>query len=194
MLDILPLLCYHFAMKSLAIVLGVLILVAVPCAGTLLYLQMASASKEPQVGLSLEGAKPKEVPLPSKEELLKLVNDERSKVGVAPLTENALLSNSAQYKADDEIKLGYFGHTRPGESTNNGLDYLNSIDGTMCKSISENLHDSSGYYSTANGAVESWVKSREHYQAMVNPKYSYTGFGVKKSGDRVTIVQHFCEQ
>lgn len=47
---------------------------------------------------------------PTREELLKLVNEERAKNGVAALTEDARLDTSAQRKADDMATYHYFNH------------------------------------------------------------------------------------
>src|SRR5262249_44174159 len=44
----------------------------------------------------------------TREELLRLVNDERAKVGVAPLAVDERLNGSAQRKTDDMAKFNYF--------------------------------------------------------------------------------------
>ncbi|MFP3361257.1 CAP domain-containing protein, partial [Planococcus sp. SIMBA_143] len=46
-------------------------------------------------------------------EVVKLVNVERSKVGLPPLKENWELSRVARYKSEDMINKNYFSHTSP---------------------------------------------------------------------------------
>lgn len=149
---------------------------------------------------------------PTRAELLKLVNAERKKHGVAPLKESPLLDKSAQWKADDEVKYNYFGHVKPGTTGNDGLDYLNSLK-PPCSYIAENLVDNvattqdvykklettSGtintstsdkpYLNTAKGTVNAWIKSPAHHKAMINPRYSLTGFGINGT----EVVEHFCQ-
>lgn len=130
-----------------------------------------------------------EVGPPDAQELLELVNAERAKVGVAPLKIDERLNQSAQWKADDMVTYDYFGHIKPGESRNNGLDYLDSIDDSLCRNVGENITDnteSADNYSLMS--FTSWKNSASHYKAMINPAYAYTGFGI--SGTKV--VEHFC--
>lgn len=127
---------------------------------------------------------------PDAQEMLELVNEERAKVGVAPLTIDLLLTKSAQWKADDETNNGYFGHVKPGTRGNNGLDYLAEIDTTdKCSLVSENLTDNFPNDNTSRAAIRAWVKSKPHYTAMIDPKLTLTGFGVSGTN----IVQHFCQ-
>lgn len=131
---------------------------------------------------------------PTRDELLKLVNAERAKVGVAPLTESPLLDQSAQWKADDEVTNGYFGHVKPGTTGNDGLDYLNSLH-PQCTVIDENLIDNvdsatgAVLDNTSAGSVSGWVKSPVHYKAMINSQYTTTGFGINGT----EVVEHFCQ-
>lgn len=124
---------------------------------------------------------------PTREELLKLVNEERAKVNVAPLTIDPLLEQSAQWKADDMTNNNYFGYARPGETIDNGLEYLDSL-GPNCVYIGENISWGKDK-NTSQSAMASWINSQSHYETMVDPEFTTTGFGI--SGDK--IVQHFCQ-
>ena len=124
---------------------------------------------------------------PTREELLKLVNEERTKAGVAPLTVDPMLEKSAQWKADDMTNNNYYGYTRPGETIENGPEYLDSL-GPNCVYVGENISWGK-VENTSQSAVASWTGSQSHYETMVDPEFSTTGFGV--SGDK--IVQHFCQ-
>lgn len=126
-------------------------------------------------------------PAPTREELLRLVNEERAKVGVAPLVEDIRLSWSAQQKADDMAKYHYTGHfsdNSPNQSGDARQWLLAS--GVQCSGSSENIT----YRKTAKDAVASWVGSEAHYKAMVNPEYTTTGFGLVDG----IQVEHFCKQ
>lgn len=125
---------------------------------------------------------------PTRVELLSLVNAERMKNGVAPLTENPLLDQSAQWKAVDEVTFDYFGHVKPGTTGNNGLDYLNTID-KQCVYVAENLQGNPPNDNNSQAAFTAWVNSKPHHAAMIDPKYTLTGFGI----DENEIVEHFCQ-
>lgn len=124
---------------------------------------------------------------PTKADLLRLVNTERAKAHVAPLVDDPRLDQSAQRKADDEVKYNYFDHVSPHDGKQ-GYLYINDV-GISCKTdaenLTENIHDN-----TAKSAVDAWIASPTHHAAMTNPAYTLTGFGI----DSTQIVEHFCQQ
>lgn len=123
--------------------------------------------------------------LPNKDELLKLVNEERAKVGVAPLVVDERLNRSAQQKADDLFTNKYFGHI--DKNGRQGYDIAHEY-APDCFITSENL-----VWNKSNGSslsvVYAWMFSEPHRKALQNPDYIYTGFGI--AGDKV--VEHFCQ-
>lgn len=143
---------------------------------------------------------------PTKEELLKLVNEERAKNGVAPLIEDERLDTSAQRKSDDMATYNYFGHISPNDSKH-GYEYINDVH-INCTTDSENLVGAID----AKEALKWWINSKPHHSAMINPSYTLTGFGIKyvkdipasnisasdtaKSDltDSYVITEHFCAQ
>lgn len=129
---------------------------------------------------------------PDPQEMLELVNKERAKVGVAPLKMQANLVKSSQYKADDFVSRNYYSHADPATGKNNGLDYLAKIDNS-CSYISENIAaDMLTSYEPFYGK-NSWLDSAPHRKAILDPRYTYTGFGVSQEGDGdYYIVEHFC--
>lgn len=134
---------------------------------------------------------PEELPL-TRENLLKLVNEERAKVGVAPLVIDEMLNESAQWKAEDMDNFSYLAHVKPGETTDNGLDYLKGLIGSSnrCIYVGENItgmNDKSKL--SAEEAISGWVGFKAHYDAMIDPKYTTTGFGIEPH----LAVQHFCQ-
>ncbi len=142
------------------------------------------------------------VELPTPEDFLEKVNEERAKVGVAPLTIDERINKSAQRKADDMANNDYFDHVSPVDGRH-GYEYIFDETRPLCISGGENIqYIKYGVdYSTApvvETAVDWWVNSPIHYEAMIDTKYSLTGFGVARGPDKddsytVYSVQHFCE-
>lgn len=130
----------------------------------------------------------KRVPrIPTINELLRLTNEERSKAGVAPLTLDGRLNQSAQAKADDMNINRYFDHVNP-ITGKRGNSYIRDFTGNDCPSGSENLTDNI-YENSSERAVQAWKMSKAHLEAMLDTKYDLTGFGI--AGTKV--VQHFCD-
>jgi uncharacterized protein YkwD len=129
---------------------------------------------------------------PTRAQLLKLVNAERAKHGVAPLKESPMLDWSAQAKAEAEVKHHHFGHMYKGVFV--GQKFINTT-GLTCKLDAENLHWGTGRYITASAAVNWWMHSKPHRRAMLNPKYTLTGFGIAldKSNGHEQLAEHFCQ-
>lgn len=126
---------------------------------------------------------------PSRAELLKLINSERAKAGVAPLDKDVSLDVSAQMKADDMDANHYFGHI--DKNGKQGYSYIVDIVGTKtCQYISENIdlaNTPEGNSATAH--VKSWMNSPDHRTALLDAKYTVTGFGIAGNN----VVEHFCQ-
>ena len=114
--------------------------------------------------------------------LFNMVNEERAKAGVKPLTRDARLDATAKARSDDMVARNYFSHDDPMT----GAKMINKQD-AGCK-MSENII-SSGTTDRNSAAINWWLGSKSHKDAMLNPKYTKTGIGV--NGD--IGVQHFCE-
>jgi len=127
---------------------------------------------------------------PSGADMLHLVNAERSKHGAEPLVEDPELDASAQYKASDMLNNNYFGHVSPQTNTQNGLDYMVKTVGNRCTYVSENLTENPANINTSAEAVGTWIISTPHHQAMIDTKYTLTGFGIAGR----YIVEDFCQQ
>ena len=126
------------------------------------------------------------------QEILELVNQERARIGVAPLVLDENVQKSAQLKADDMVAKGYRQHNIPG--TNSMLSpemaqlmYRNA----GCSHSGENLTwgKDGDNESTSQAAFSAWMSSEPHRKAIQNPKYTKTGIGVKDG----VAVQHFCQ-
>ena len=124
---------------------------------------------------------------PTEEAILKAVNSERAKVGVAPLQLHPNLSKTAQMKADDMVARNYRSHYMP--DTNQPLtEEMKSLQVAACINSSENLTWNDSGTDTKQ-SIDWWLSSPPHKAAMLDPKYTYTGIGV---GDGRVVVQHFC--
>lgn len=115
-----------------------------------------------------------------KNRVLELVNIEREKYGVAPLTFLEALAEPADVRAEEAARK--FSHTRPnGQSWTSvfetyGLDY---------RRAGENL--AYGFMS-AETTVRAWMASPSHRQNILHPGYEYIGVGYHKVGGRRLYV------
>jgi len=124
---------------------------------------------------------------PTEQSILNAVNTERAKVGVAPLKLHPNLSKTAQMKADDMIARNYRGHYMP--DTNQPLtEEMRQLQAAACINASENLTWNDSGTDTKQ-SIDWWLSSPLHKDAMLDPKYTYTGIGI---GDGKVVVQHFC--
>lgn len=104
-------------------------------------------------------------------EILKLVNQERAKVGAAPLTLDTNLSRVAQEKARDMADNGYFSHTSP--TYGSPFDMMRQF-GISFSYAGENI--AKGYTSTA-AVMQGWMNSPGHKANILNPNYTKLGVG-----------------
>lgn len=124
------------------------------------------------------------------ESLLTRVNEERAKIGVAPLVVDEGVQKSAQLKSDDMVARNYRSHYLPENPKATLTQEMYSYIEPVCSSSGEN------YTSGQNGnqlmsteqAINAWLNSPPHKAAILDSKYTKTGFGVSES----VVVQHFC--
>lgn len=109
------------------------------------------------------------------ERIVELVNEERAKDGVAPVTLNETLTDAAMLRAEEITEQ--FSHTRP--------------DNTSCFTVLKDYDI--GYYacaeniaagnSTADATMNQWVNSSGHYNNLMNATYTEIGVGVVYAPD-----------
>lgn len=132
---------------------------------------------------------------PDAQEMLELVNQERTKVGVTPLKLDKRLNASAQEKADDMQNRDYYGHVSP-EGTRGTLFVFKHMP-NKCRYAGENLAKVSttdNKFGSSRFTIDNWMHSTKgHREAILDAKYSLVGFGISKQGYDLIIVQHFCE-
>ena len=103
--------------------------------------------------------------------IVKLVNEERTANGLNPLKMNPKLQSAAIFKSNDMIYRNYFDHYAFGQTPwmfiiRAGYDY--SVAG-------ENLAKG---YSTSEGVVNAWINSPSHRANILNPDFQDIGVGV----------------
>jgi uncharacterized protein YkwD len=128
-----------------------------------------------------------------RDQLLALANAERARYGVPPLQESAKLDKTAQAKAADTATLDASGHLKYEHTCASCLDGLQQAE--------DALGEGYGYYAenldinaSVPGAVRAWINSPPHHQAMINPRYTATGFGVAKDpldSSQYLFTEHF---
>ena len=130
---------------------------------------------------------------PDAQEMLELVNEERAKVGAAPLKLDERLNASAQEKADDMQNRDYYGHVSP-EGTRGTLFVFKHMP-SKCRYAGENLANILVPDSNSRNPISTWMSSNKgHREAILDKGYDLVGFGVSKDkyGNSL-IVQHFCD-
>lgn len=113
-------------------------------------------------------------------EVLRLVNEERAKVGAAPLKLNSKLCQAADTRAKEQAVK--FGHERPdGTMFSSLLDNLGFVWGGNYFARAENVAKGQ---KTAAQVVNDWMNSKEgHRENILNTRYSEIGIGYDKASN-----------
>lgn len=108
-------------------------------------------------------------------QMVNLVNQERAKAGLGPLTVNLQLVQIARIKSQDMITSNYFGHTSP----NFGSTFtLINQRGLSYTSGGENLAGA-GNVATAHSML---MNSAGHRANILGPRYNRIGIGIVRGG------------
>lgn len=167
-------------MKKLFVTIFVLLSVGSAVAYSAYY----SAQAEPAVVTSKY-----EVGPPDPQEMLELVNIERAKVGAPALSLSTSMTKTSQLKADDFVVKDYYSHTIPGTDSNMTAE-MAQIVSTTCSAAGENIANN---LTTSKYAVDEWMKSKSHKEAILDVSFNETGFGVSQADNGYYFaVQHFC--
>jgi hypothetical protein len=108
------------------------------------------------------------------EKVVDMVNKDRIKEGLSALVMNKLLSQAAEYKAEDMLKKDYFAHTSP-----EGMTPWHWIEksGYNYKYAGENLAVG---FESAEKQQSAWMKSETHRKNILNTSYRDIGVAVKE--------------
>jgi len=119
-------------------------------------------------------------------EVIKLVNAERSKRGLQTLTANWEVSRVARYKSQDMAKKGYFSHTSP--TYGSPFAMMESF-GIKYSAAGENIAKGQR---TPQEVMNAWMNSAGHRSNILSPSYTQIGVGVAKdSAGRYYWTQMF---
>ena len=182
-------------MKKAVIITAVLLLIAGVGGGVWLKTRLNTQAVA-EVAQEQKQEQPKskyDVGPPDAQEMLELVNEDRAKVGVAPLKLDERLNASAQEKADDMQNRDYYGHVSP-EGTRGTLFVFKHMP-SKCRYAGENLANILIPDSNSRNPISTWMSSTKgHREAILDKDYDLVGFGIAKDkyGNSL-IVQHFCD-
>ncbi len=110
-------------------------------------------------------------------EVVRLVNIERSKNGLKPLTHDWELSRVARYKSQDMKNKNYFAHESP--TYGSPFDMMRSF-GISYRSAGENIAKGQ---TTPQKVVNAWMNSQGHRANILNKNYTHIGVGYVQSGN-----------
>ncbi|WP_243103705.1 CAP domain-containing protein [Dehalobacter sp. MCB1] len=108
------------------------------------------------------------------QQMLALINSERSKAGISSLELNPKLTNAAQLKAEDMVSNNYFSHISP--TWGSTFTLLHSL-GITYSSAAENLAGDS----SVEAAHLDLMNSEGHRDNIVDASYASVGIGISKS-------------
>ncbi len=109
-------------------------------------------------------------------EVVRLVNVERQKNGLAPLKEDWQLSRVARYKSQDMKDKGYFSHTSP--TYGSPFQMMKSF-GISYRSAGENIAKGQ---STPAAVVNAWMNSSGHRANILSKSFTHIGVGYVSGG------------
>ena len=112
------------------------------------------------------------------QQILSLVNIERKKANLQPLTLNNQLGQAAQNHTNDMVSKSYFSHTSPSGGT---MASRVNATGYRYSAIGENIAAGN---STANATMIQWMNSPGHRANILNPKFRELGVGFAPSNDQ----------
>ena len=110
-------------------------------------------------------------------EVVRLVNQARSRNGLPPLTENWELSRVARYKSQDMKDRGYFSHNSPTYGT--PFQMIRAF-GLTYRYAGENIAMG---YASPQAVVEGWMNSGGHRANILNVNYTQIGVGYEPRGN-----------
>lgn len=102
-------------------------------------------------------------------QVVNLVNQERSKAGLSPLTSNSALTTMALDKAKDMYNNGYFDHTSP--TYGSPFDMMSTY-GIRYSYAGENIAKGQ---QTPEAVMKAWMNSTGHRQNILSPNFTQIG-------------------
>lgn len=119
------------------------------------------------------------------QEVLKLVNQERSKQGLSALTLDEKLNNVAQVKSQDMRDKNYFDHNSP--TYGSPFEMMQKF-GVNYSYAGENI---AAGQKSATEVMDAWMNSSGHRANILNKNYTKLGVGYVKGGSYGT---YWCQE
>ena len=113
--------------------------------------------------------------IPTEDEVIRLVNEERQKAGLSPVTKNWEVSRIGRIKSQDMIDNNYFAHNSPIYGT--PFQMLKSF-GISYRYAGENIAKGQ---TSPKAVMNAWMNSSGHKANILNKNYTQIGVGLAKS-------------
>ena len=110
--------------------------------------------------------------------ILELVNIERTKRELDPLSIDNQLDQAANFHNDEMVRADMMSHQLPGEAD---LGERVSATGYSWTRVAENI---SAGYTTPEAVVEGWMNSPGHKENILNPEFIHIGIGYEYAPDK----------
>ncbi|MET7449728.1 sigma-70 family RNA polymerase sigma factor [Streptomyces sp. NPDC005508] len=144
------------------------------------------ATQRPRTPSSAPAPAPKISSAPSvADEVIALVNDERSKAGCAAVSGNSLLAKAASRHSADMVARDYFSHTSP-DGTDPGARITAA--GYRWSTYGENIAKGQ---QTAASVMDAWMNSEGHRANILNCSFKEIGIGREDSSGGPVWTQNF---
>lgn len=130
------------------------------------------------------------------EEVFRLTNERRRKVGASPLAADKELAAAGRAHSHDMLKRGYFDHVTPEGLT--PADRVAGIHRTLIGTAGENIYkqinpSASDPAVVAQQALDKLIASPGHRQNIEQADFTHLGVGVARDGDKVLVTQVFAD-
>ena len=133
--------------------------------------------------------------LPKVEDLVwEMTNQARRAKGLAPLNQDAELTEVARAHSDDMLVRRFFDHTTP-----DGVSFDERISDRYrhrVRIMGENIWYASGYnlgkiHQVAKEIMDDWMNSPGHRENILDPKFTHLGVGVSARHHTIRATQEF---
>ena len=130
---------------------------------------------------------------PFANEIIRLVNIERFKAGLAPVETHAILEDVARLRAQEGLQLSdtqFISHVRP----NGQRWYTAFAQSNVCRTFYWNSSENvARRFETPEQIVNAWMNSPPHRDNMLSADWITTGVAVARNdAGRIDVVQIFC--
>jgi len=113
----------------------------------------------------------------TEQQVLSLVNQERSRAGIKPLEMDWELQRVARVKACDMAEKGYFSHQSP--TYGSPFDMMKQF-GVSYRSAGENIAEGQR---TPAEVMQAWMNSQGHRENILKSDYTHLGVGYCETGN-----------